>query len=252
MPSSQSTARTVSGERSDAAGVRAPGDTINRLRPIDTTTLHERAYVHLKQAMMAGLFRPGEPVTLRGVAEALGVSVMPVREAVRRLVAERALEMPTSRSIRVPLMSREHFDDLCRCRVLVEGEAAALAAGNFDAAAVQHLSEMQREIEARTHKNDMTGMLAANQTFHFAVYSRCGSLFLLSMIESLWLQSGPYLNLLTSPEAGKPAPEVDNSQHKKLIRALAQGNAVAAKAAVRADITEAAKLYRARIKSRDL
>jgi DNA-binding GntR family transcriptional regulator len=228
------------------------GESVARLQPIDTTTLHERAYAHLKKAMMAGLFRPGEAVTLRGVAEALGTSVMPVREAVRRLVSERALEMPTSRSIRVPLMSREHFDDLCRCRVLLEGEAVTLAAGNVDEATAARLTELDAEIEERVSAGDMTGMLAANQAFHFAVYSRCGSELLMSMIEALWLQGGPYLNLLTSPEPGKAAPDVDNSQHKKLVQALAQGNASAAKAAVRADIIEAAKLYRARIKTLDV
>ena len=252
MSASQSTVRKPSREQAASAVSPLAGESPPRLQPIDTTTLHERAYAHLKRAMMAGLFRPGEAVTLRGVAEALGTSVMPVREAVRRLVSERALEMPTSRSIRVPLMSREHFDDLCRCRVLLEGEAASLSAGNFDPPAVKQLSEIDREIEAKVAKGDMAAMLAANQAFHFAVYGRCGSELLMSMIEALWLQSGPYLNLLTSPGPGRAAPEVDNTQHKKLIQALSDGNAAAAKAAVRADIIEAAKLYRARIKSGDV
>lgn len=251
MPASQSTVRKPSGDE-PPSGLGSRGETPPRLQPIDTTTLHERAYAHLKRAMMAGLFKPGEAVTLRGVAEALGTSVMPVREAVRRLVSERALEMPTSRSIRVPLMSREHFDDLCRCRVLLEGEAAALAAGNFDAAGIEQLSALDRNIESRVAEGDMTGMLAANQAFHFAAYSRCGSELMMSMIEALWLQSGPYLNLLISSQGGKGTTEVDNSQHARLVDALAQGNAAAAKAAVRTDITEAAKLYRAGIRSADM
>jgi DNA-binding GntR family transcriptional regulator len=242
---SQSIARQSSAD--DTAPGGASNDQAPRLQPIDTTTLHERAYAHLKKAMMAGLFRPGEAVTLRGVAEALGTSVMPVREAVRRLVSERALEMPTSRSIRVPLMSRERFDDLCRCRLLLEGEAASLAARKADAGTLEQLEALNRDIADRVRSGDMAAMLAANQAFHFAVYSGCGSELLISMIEALWLQGGPYLNLLTSLAAEEDAIEVDNSEHEKLIGALAKRDANAARAAVRADITEAAKLYRSRI-----
>lgn len=220
-----------------------------RLRPLDKTPLQGRAYAHLKQALTAGLFRPGELVTLKGVADSLGTSVMPVRDAVSRLVAQGALEMPTSRSIRVPLMSQEHFDDLCRCRLLVEGEAASLAARRIDRAAIERLGEINREYLVFYGAGQIREMLLANQNFHFSIYRESGSKLLFSMIETLWLQSGPYLSLLmdTAPEAPKPVLVVTH-HHEELLEALRRGNARAARGALCADISDAADLYRARIR----
>src|SRR5271155_4909748 len=83
--------------------------------PIEHETLYDRVYRELKNSIMAGAFKPGSELTLRSVAGALGTSFMPVRDAMRRLVAERALEMRPSRTSR-------------RIRLLLEGEAVALAA----------------------------------------------------------------------------------------------------------------------------
>jgi len=218
------------------------------LQSLDTSTLHERAYQHLKTALMAGLFRPGEVVTLRGVADQLGTSVMPVREAVRRLVSERAFEMPTSRSIRVPRMSREHFDELCRCRVLLEGEAASLAAANISAVQIEVLKEKNQEMPARSAVGDVAGMLAANQAFHFGVYAHSESQLLVSMIETLWLQGGPYLNLLITPQPNEQESLiVGGGYHEDLLDALVRRDAQAARAAIAGDISAAAELYRSRI-----
>lgn len=220
----------------------------SRLQPIDTSTLHERAYLHLRNALMAGLFRPGESVTLRGVASALGTSVMPVREAVRRLVSERALEMPSSRSIRVPLMSEAHFDELCACRTLLEGEAAALAAPHVDSSLIEELKTLDAEFSEAAGRHDAAAMLKANQAFHFAIYQKCGSSLLFSMIEKLWLQSGPYLNLVMGDEREKRrARNSIGPHHKKVIAALAGRDGPAAKAALVGDINEASKVYRSKI-----
>ena len=62
---------------------------MNKVAP---RTQQERVYARLREAILSGQFMPGRPVTLRGVAEILGESPMPVREALRRLTAERALE----------------------------------------------------------------------------------------------------------------------------------------------------------------
>jgi DNA-binding GntR family transcriptional regulator len=199
---------------------------------------------------MAGLFKPGESVTLRGVADALGTSVMPVREAVRRLVSERALEMPSSRSIRVPLMSLSHFDELCACRMLLEGEAAFQAASRCDSALSTLLTDLDRQYSASAAHGDTAGLLATNQTFHFTIYRAGGSDLLFSMIETLWLQSGPYLNLLiTSEDKGRDIHEKLGTSHNDLLGALARQDGEAARAAIVADIRDAADLYRIRIEA---
>src|SRR3954454_6025585 len=222
-----------------------PTDVRRKLRPLDTSTLHERAYLHLKEALMSGLFRPGEAVTLRGVSEALGVGVMPVREAVRRLVSERALQMPTARSIRVPPMSRQAFSDLCNVRALVEGEAAALAARKTSDVFLTRLSRTNEKFVSAAKAGDVKSMLAHNREFHFAMYREADNPLLLSMIESLWLQSGPYLHwLLDAPGGDQARLEADKGSHSKILDALRSKKPAQARAALQSDIFGAAELYR--------
>src|SRR5580704_5437217 len=96
--------------------------------PVERETLNDRVYRELKNSIMAGSFKPGSELTLRSVADALGTSLMPVRDAMRRLVSERALEVLPSRKIALPVLTVDKFLELRRIRLLLEGEAAALAA----------------------------------------------------------------------------------------------------------------------------
>ncbi|MEA2851488.1 MAG: hypothetical protein QOE02_1507, partial [Rhodospirillaceae bacterium] len=91
-------------------------------------TLAQRAHRELRAALMRGDFLPGTALTLRGLAERLGTSIMPVREAVSRLAAEQALELQPNRAIVVPELSRREIDELWRIRCLIESDAAAIAA----------------------------------------------------------------------------------------------------------------------------
>src|SRR3546814_14072818 len=72
-------------------------------------TLGANVLFQIKELLLTGQLMPGEQLSLRSTAEALGVSVMPVREAVYQLVAAQALEVAPNRSVRVPLMSADQF-----------------------------------------------------------------------------------------------------------------------------------------------
>ena len=85
-----------------------------------TVTVQQRVYEHLRTDIMLGRIAPGEPLTIRGLAEKLGVSAMPAREALRRLAAEQAVELLGNRRIRIPVMSMERFDDLLAARIALE------------------------------------------------------------------------------------------------------------------------------------
>src|SRR5882762_3745196 len=69
-------------------------------------TIKKQAYATLKEALLAGRFRPGEIVTVRSLSELLGTSAMPVREALLRLTSEGAFEDLPNRSVRVPRLTR--------------------------------------------------------------------------------------------------------------------------------------------------
>src|SRR5689334_12044490 len=84
-------------------------------------TLHDRVYDEVKKAIMGAEIEAGEPMTIRALATELGTSVMPVREALRRLVAERALELLPNRSVMLPVMTPERFEEIARIRIALEG-----------------------------------------------------------------------------------------------------------------------------------
>ena len=97
----------------------------------DDTSLRSQVYDWLREALTTGRFTPGQKLSFRFIAGTLGVSLTPVREAIRRLVAEGAFEMRPSRSIRVPLMTRDRILELRDIRLAV-GRTVAAAAGRGD------------------------------------------------------------------------------------------------------------------------
>ena len=91
-------------------------------------TLGDRVTAELRKLLVAGRLAPGDKLSLRKVAEAVGVSMMPVREAISRLAADGALEVLPGRAVRVPILSLDQFHELTRIRLVVEGYAAEEAA----------------------------------------------------------------------------------------------------------------------------
>ena len=100
-----------------------------------------RASVHdeLRHRFVTGKVVPGKGLSTRGLALELGVSQMPVREALSQLAAEGAVEIRSKRRIVVPPMTDGRFADLLRCRELLEPEAAAMALPHIDAARLKRL-----------------------------------------------------------------------------------------------------------------
>src|SRR5215470_4726522 len=121
------------------------------MRPIaagpERDTMQLRVYRALADGLKAGLFKPGEAVTLRTLATRLGTSAMPVREAVSRLIAERALVLLPNRSVIVPRMSRARFIELSETRQMLEGMMAEAACARATPALLRQLSEINEAMK---------------------------------------------------------------------------------------------------------
>lgn len=216
-----------------------------KLEPIENRTLRERARQELKTALMAGRFMPGEIVTVRSVAEALGTSPMPVREAIHALVAEHALEMRPNRTVRVPVLSAAAFRQLEEMRVLIESKAAGMAATRLSDDDLTRIVRHNTDMLASLKAGDAGTFLRHNQSFHFAVYRAAANAFMLPIIESFWLRVGPYL---MSPFASgrhdiRQHYRVGISYHDGIITALEARDAEAAERAMATDILESAGWY---------
>src|SRR4051794_6599884 len=116
-----------------SAGARRIAAVRREGQPHPRAPVHDKVYQAIQEGLIGGRFVPGRSVTLRGLAEILGVSPMPVRAAVARLVAEGALAMTPTRRVSVPAMTPGRFDELVRARILLESEAAVRAMPDIDA-----------------------------------------------------------------------------------------------------------------------
>lgn len=155
--------------------------------------LHEVAYRQLRQAIMSGRYEPGQSLTVRATAAALGVSPMPVRAAFSRLVAERAVEASANGTVLIPMMTRDRLDDLVEMRILLEGTAAERASSRISAGDLVALEDLARSIVTAVETND-PAYLELNQRFKFTVAAASDSPTLEDLIERLWLQIGPFMH----------------------------------------------------------
>ncbi len=195
---------------------------------------HARVYRELRGAIVTGRFVPGRPVTLRGVAEELGVSPMPVREALRQLVAERALEMFDNRRVAVPAMSPARFAELCLARAMLEPELAALALPRVAKSDVDAMQALDAEIDRALTRGDSEAYMRHNHAFHFQLYRASGSGVLLPLVESLWLQVGPFLRMVV----GRLGTGYVVDRHQAAVRAIRARDEVGLREAIRADILD--------------
>jgi DNA-binding GntR family transcriptional regulator len=168
------------------------------------------------------------------LASALGTSAMPVRDALNRLAAERAVESLPNRGVRVPALSKDSLQDLRQARFAVEGLAVERAAANISS---ETLATLRRLIDAQTatdarHVSESSA--EQNRAFHFTIYRQSKSTVLLPIIESLWLQCGPYLRIASEMFDGRDGRGIDF--HVKIVAALARGDGKAARQALQADI----------------
>ena len=204
-------------------------------------TLSASVLAQIKQMLWSGKVMPGEQLSIRKTAEALGVSMMPVRDAFSRLVADHALEVTPNRSVRVPVLSVETFTEITRIRFEIEGMAVAEAAGNASDTLLSEISRINASLSQEMAKPlaDTQELVRLNQQFHFAIYEAAAMPVLLLMVESLWLRIGPILNYDLRQGSPRTREQVAVAHHRAMIEALQRGDAEAARRAVVADIREA-------------
>jgi DNA-binding GntR family transcriptional regulator len=216
---------------------------IAQIGKLERVTLGERVHAELRELLMSGELAPGQKMSLRSVAETLGVSIMPVREAVARLVADQSLEVLPNRAVRVPLMSRARFRELTAVRLAVEGFAAEEAARNRTAADLVAMHRFEEAFldQARSPDPQAHQAVRANKELHFAVYRATSLPTLVGIIEGLWLKIGPVLNfdLKVSPERLRTGGAA--GQHQRLVAAVEAGDGAAARKALTDDIEGAAR-----------
>ncbi|MCJ2138355.1 GntR family transcriptional regulator [Methylobacterium sp. J-026] len=224
------------------------------LPQLERQTLSGTAYAALSDLLASGRLAPGDRLSLRRSAAAFGVSVMPVREAVSRLVAEGVLEVSPARAIRVPIMSAGAFRALAETRIAVEGIAAARSAERRTETELDAIrrAEAAFRAEAESPHTDLSKAVQRNRDLHFAIYGACGLAPLREIIGRLWLKAGPVINLDLRGCPERLRQGFALRRHAEALAAIAARDGPAAAAAIAADIREAADFILSRGGLRDV
>jgi DNA-binding GntR family transcriptional regulator len=196
------------------------GGGIEQLAPIERETVQDRVYRQLRDSLMHGSFDAGQVLVVSDIAKRLTVSSMPVREALARLVSERALEAMPNRRVRVPELAQDRAHDIITARSLIECDLAQRAMARLTSANLRALEALTDAYGAAT---DPRSKAQLNHTFHFSIYGQAGSLVLLPVVESLWMQAGPFVRVAVQ-NFGASKAMMPASFQMGIIRALRAGN----------------------------
>ncbi len=220
---------------------------MEKIARLDVDTLQKGLYRELKFGITSGRFSPGETLTIRSIALAAGTSIMPVREALQRLVAEGAVEARANRTFGIPMLTLASVEELYRIRKVLEGMAAVQACDSCTPALLARLREDAQAVTVAAASGEFEALLAANHRFHFRLYEAAASHHLIGIIESLWMKSGPLLRALSETAAIVAPPRAALADHHAdIVCALQQGDRTRLRQAIEDDLNIPIAWYRER------
>jgi DNA-binding GntR family transcriptional regulator len=214
--------------------------TAPRPAPDAAGAAHDRVYRALRSRIMHGEIAPGEALTLRGIGKTFGVSMTPAREAVRRLVAEGALQLSSSGRVSTPELSNDRIEELATIRALLEPELASRALPRAHFALIERLAAINQGVSQMVARQDASGYIRMNLEFHRTLYLRAQAPAILALTETVWLQLGPTMRALYARLRRSDPPQ----HHRTILAALKAGDEPGLRLAVRTDVTQGLRLLR--------
>jgi DNA-binding GntR family transcriptional regulator len=189
---------------------------------LDAGAASARVAEHLRRSILSGEIRPGEWIRQEEVAERLGSSRLPVREALRILEAEGLTEHEPHRGARVPSLSMHEVDVVYRMRERLETLAIAESVPHLTDAQISRLREVQERIEANS---DVPTFLELDREFHLASYTGCRIEQLTATVTRLWNATQHYRRAFVS--LGGPGRKwVIDAEHRLLLDAIERRDVV--------------------------
>jgi DNA-binding GntR family transcriptional regulator len=192
------------------------------------TAASQRIADHLRAAILGGQIGPGERVRQEEVAQRLGASRLPVREALRMLAAEGLIEHETNKGARVPRLSMHEVDVMYRMRERLEPLAIAESIPHLTGADLRRLTVVQERIEA---DGDVDRFLELDREFHLLTYAGCRTEQLTSTVTRLWNATQHYRRAFVKL-SGPSRRWVINAEHRLILDAVERRDTVDAERCV--------------------
>lgn len=206
----------------------------------DISTQHQQIYQALRERLISGQFAPGTNVNARGISQMLDVGLMPVRGAITRLVGERALEVQRNGRFCVPALTRHRFEELMQARQQLEPLCAVRALPFMTAQSLEEMEACDKRMNQSYQTGDAEAYMRENYHFHFTLYRSGASEVLLPLLESVWMQFGPFMRSIFTLD--EKSDIVD--KHQMTLDAIRRDDPQALGIAIQADIADAVHLLR--------
>lgn len=195
---------------------------------------HLSVYHEIRRMILCGDLAPGQTVTIQGLVDRVGAGMTPVREAIRRLTSEGALQFQGNRRVSVPTLTLAQVDELVFARLALEPDLAGWAAAKAKPEDIRELSEIDGDLNAAIARGDIPAYMLHNYSFHMTLYTLAETEIVLPVVRTLWLRSAPSLRVMVGRLGTRNLPDM----HRAALDALSAGDPDAVSDAVRADILQ--------------
>jgi DNA-binding GntR family transcriptional regulator len=195
----------------------------------------------MRNAILNGQYKPGEWLRQERLAQDLGVSQMPVREALKELAAEGLIEHVPYRGARVVSFSLDDITDLYAHRAYIESRAASIAARLITTEELSHVKTLQTEIEKYTAPEFVAKYRELNRKFHQQIYTTSRREYLIRALSQMWSSFPTMLIANFAATSGNPLPDRDPAdmyEHRAIVSALEAHDSAASEKAMSDHILE--------------
>jgi DNA-binding GntR family transcriptional regulator len=192
-----------------------------RLTAPDAPSKSERAYSFIKERIEDGSFTPGYRLVLGQIAKQLEVSVVPVREAVRRLEAERLVTFERNVGAQVAMVDEREYYYTMETLSLVEGAATALSAPLVSHADLRRAREINEQMISCLDDFDPHRFTALNLDFHAVIFEHCPNPHILDLVHRGWKRLAVLRDSTFSFVPGRARESVD--EHERLLQLIEAG-----------------------------
>jgi DNA-binding GntR family transcriptional regulator len=185
-------------------------------------TAQEAVLAELRRFITTGRLRPGQQIVQDALAVQLGVSRVPLREALKILEGEGQVTYVAHRGYFVTELSLSDLLEVYRIREILEAEAVTIAVPRITATDIDRMEEAERDVRAASDVADVITMTSANRRFHFTLIEACALPRLVRLIRLLWDATEVYRSVYYNDADNR---ELVEAEHQALVSAVRAGDA---------------------------
>jgi len=148
----------------------------------------QSTYSAIRAKIISGAYGPGYRLVLDELSREMGISTVPIREAIRRLEAEGYVDFQRNVGARVVAFNETEFEQTLQVVALLEGYATSLAAPHMRTSDIREARRVNKEMRQLLDTFDPISFSRLNREFHFVIYDRCPNSHIRGLLENQWVR----------------------------------------------------------------